>query len=220
MTLMSGGRDDLGVKVLRADADCAEVLRRTGETEIACRIEAGPRRGWRISTGMDFLDHMIEILAFYSGLNIDLEVRSGRKLQHTVAEDAGITLGRAIRLMALKRIEEHGITGFGFSQGILDEAASEARISFEGRASCYIYRNPEIERFGLVEGIEESFLTAFFQGFSQGMGATIQLELKRGEDPHHLWESAFRAFGNALRTLLSRDEWRKGSIAGVKETPD
>ena len=218
--MMSGGRDDLGVKVLRADVDCAEVLRRTGETEIACRIEAGPRRGWRISTGMDFLDHMIEILAFYSGLNIDLEVRSGRKLQHTVAEDAGITLGRAIRLMALKRIEEHGITGFGFSQGILDEAASEARISFEGRAGCYIYRNPEIETFGLVEGIEESFLTAFFQGFSQGMGATIQLELKRGEDPHHLWESAFRAFGNALRTLLSRDEWRRGSIAGVKGTPD
>jgi imidazoleglycerol phosphate dehydratase HisB len=46
---------------------------------------------------MDFLDHMIEILAFYSGLNIDLEVRSGRRLQHTIAEDAGITLGRAIQ---------------------------------------------------------------------------------------------------------------------------
>jgi len=218
--LMSGGRDDLGVKVLRADAGYAEVLRRTRETEIACRVEAGPRREWRISTGMDFLDHMIEILAFYSGLNIDLEVRSGRRLQHTMAEDAGITLGRAIRAMALKRVEEHGIMGFGFSQGILDEAASEARLSFEGRAGCYIYKSPEIGRFGLVEGVEESFLAAFLQGFSQGMGATVQLELKRGEDPHHLWESAFRAFGNALRMLLSRDEWRRGSIAGVKETPD
>ncbi len=215
-----GEKSDLGVKIVRADVDCAEALRKTRETEVSCKVEAGPRREWRISTGIDFIDHMIEILAFYSGLNIDLDVRSGRRLHHTVAEDAGITLGKTLRAMALQRIEAYGIMGFGFSQGVLDEAVSEARISFEGRAGCYVHRSPEAKCFDLVEGVEESFLEAFFQGFSQGMGATIQIELRRGVDPHHLWESAFRAFGNALRMLLSKDEWRRGSIAGIKETPE
>jgi len=218
--LKPGEKSDLGVRIIQEDVDRAEIIRRTRETEVFCRIEAGPRREWRISTGIDFLDHMIEILAFYSGLNIDLEVKSGRRLQHTVAEDAGIALGRALRAMALRRIEAQGIMGFGFSQGMLDEAYSEARISFEGRAGCYIHRCSEAGYFGIVEGIEESFLEAFFQGFSQGMGATIQIELRRGKDSHHLWESAFRAFGNALRMLLSVDEWKRGSIAGVKEIPE
>lgn len=215
---MPGERGSLGVRIIQENADYAEVLRRTKETEISCRVETGPKREWRINTGMDFLDHMIEILALYSGLNIDLEVKSGRRLQHTLAEDTGIALGRALQAMALRRIEVHGIMGFGFSQGILDEAVSEARISFEGRVGCYIHRSPEVKCFNVVEGIGEAFLEAFFQGFSQGMGATIQLELRRGEDPHHLWESVFRAFGNALRMLLNKDEWKRGSIAGVKET--
>lgn len=216
--MTSGEAGELGIKVVRADVDYVEVLRRTRETEVSCRVEAGPRRSWRISTGMDFLDHMIEILAFYLGMNIDLEARSARSLKHTLAEDSGIALGRAFQLMALRRIEAYGIRGFGFSQGVLDEAASEARISLEGRVGCYIRRWPEARRFELVEGVEESFIEAFFHGFSQGMRATIQLELRSGEDPHHLWESAFRAFGAALRMLLSRDEWRRGSVAGVKET--
>ncbi len=218
--MSGGGFGELGVKVLRSGIDEAEILRKTRETEIRCLIKAGARRGWRISTGINFLDHMLEILAFYSGFNLDVEVEVSRRLLHTIVEDVGITLGRAFYLIASQRVEAYGIKGFGFSQGILDEAFSEARISFEGRVGCYLSRGPQVRSFGLVEDIEEKFLESFFQGFSQGMKATIQLELRRGDDPHHLWESAFRAFGNALRNMLERDEWKKGSIAGVKETAE
>ena len=211
---------DLGLKVLRRGLDYAEVLRRTAETEVRCLVEAGARRAWRLETGISFLDHMLEILAYYSGFNIDLEVKASRRLRHMIVEDSGITLGRAFREIALQRVEAHGIRGFGFSQGALDEAFSEARVFVEGRVGCFISRDPSIKRFGAVEDVEEEFLESFFQGFSQGMRATIQIDLRRGEDPHHLWESAFRAFGDALRSALSRDEWRKGSIAGIKQAFD
>ncbi|MEM4021583.1 MAG: hypothetical protein QXI18_04360, partial [Nitrososphaerota archaeon] len=59
-----GEKSDLGVRIIQEDVDRAEIIRRTRETEVFCRIEAGPRREWKISTGIDFLDHMIEILAF------------------------------------------------------------------------------------------------------------------------------------------------------------
>ena len=210
----------LGVKVVRSGVDKAEVLRRTRETEIRCRIDAEPRRSWRICTGINFLDHMLEILAFYSGFNLDVEVKASRKLLHTIIEDVGITLGKAFHVLASERVKAYGIKGFGFSQGILDEAFSDARISFEGRVGCYIDRDQRIRSFELVEDVDEKFLESFFQGFSQGMRATIHVDLRRGDDPHHLWESAFRAFGGALREALSRDEWKKGSIAGIKETID
>lgn len=210
----------LGVKVIRSGVDEAEVLRGTRETEVRCRIDSRSKRRWRISTGINFLDHMLEILAFYSGFNLDVEVKASRRLLHTVIEDVGITLGKAFHVLASERVKAYGIRGFGFSQGILDEAFSDARVSFEGRVGCYVYRDQRVRSFELVEDVDEKFLESFFQGFSQGMRATIHLDLRRGDDPHHLWESAFRAFGNALREALSKDEWRKGSIAGIKETID
>ena len=207
---------ELGVKVLESTGSRAEVLRRTTETEVRCVVEAAPRRSWKLETGIDFLDHMLEILAFYSGFNLDVEVRASRNLRHTIIEDVGITLGRAFQAIAVERVKDRGIRGFGFAQGILDESFSEARISFEGRVGFYLHRDPSLRRFGRVEDLEEEFLEAFFQGFSQGMRATIQIDLRRGEDPHHLWESAFRAFGTALAMALSEDSWRKGSVAGIK----
>jgi len=118
----------------------------------------------------------------------------------------------------MERVKEYGIRGFGFGRCILDEAYSEARISFEGRSGCWIMRSPEIIRFTYVEDLQEEFMNSFFEGFSQGMRITIHLDLLRGSDPHHLWESAFRAFGESLKQVFIKDEWRRGSIAGIKKT--
>lgn len=210
-----------GFRVINVGRENVELERKTTETFIKCRIESGPRREWRINTGINFFNHMIEMLAFYSEFNIDLEVEARRyKLHHTIIEDAGITLGRAFYLLAIERIKEDGIKGFGFSKCILDEACSEARLSFEGRVGCWITKRPETEKHTFVEDIHEEFIKAFFEGFSQGMRISIHIELVRGCDPHHIWESAFRAFGESLRQALKINEWRKGSIAGIKKTVD
>lgn len=193
----------MGVRVLSAGRDCVEWERRTTETYIKCKIESGLRREWRINTG------------------INLEVESSRyKLLHTINEDSGITLGKAFYLLALERIKEYGIRGFGFGRCILDEAYSEARISFEGRVGCRIMRNLESEKFMFVEDIHEESIKEFFEGFTQGMRVTIHIELLRGKDTHHLWESVFRSLGESFRQALTKNEWRKGSVAGVEKPVD
>jgi Imidazoleglycerol-phosphate dehydratase len=208
----------LGISVTGSSPGYASVERRTSETTVRVAVEEGPRRAPRISTGSPFLDHMVEILAFYMEMNVDASVESSRRLMHTVAEDLGISLGAALRSMAEERIAATGCRCQGFAQAVLDEAYSQARVSYEGRALAVVERS--IERFGYVEDLQEEFLVAFMEGMAQGMRATIHVDLMRGRDPHHAWESAFRALGAALRAALERDEWRRGSVAGVKGTAD
>jgi imidazoleglycerol-phosphate dehydratase len=205
----------MDVKV--ANANEAQVVRRTTETEIRSRVYCGKREKWNLDTGLNFLNHMIEELAYFSELNIDAVVKSQRfLLAHTIVEDTGLTLGRAFYELATARSNATGIRGFGSARCVLDEAFCEARVSFEGRVGVYVTRVGR--RFGRVEDVQEEFLESFFQGFAQSMRLTIQIDLLRADDPHHLWEACFRAFGSAMRELLKPDEWRKGGISGVKGT--
>jgi imidazoleglycerol-phosphate dehydratase len=208
----------LGLEVLGSSPTSASARRETRETLVEVSVDDGPRRECRISTGYEFLDHMVEMLSFYARLNIDAKVEAKRRLAHTVAEDLGITLGAALKAMMDKRIEEWGCRCHGYAQAVLDEAWSQARISYEGRSLSLVTRNTA--RFGQVEDIGEEFLKAFIDGLAQGMRSTIHLDLMGGEDPHHVWESGFRALGAALRQALERDPWAMGSVAGVKGTPD
>jgi imidazoleglycerol-phosphate dehydratase len=207
----------LGISVSKLDLNEVQLVRRTAETEVKCRVYSGKKEKWNIDTGLHFFNHMIEELAYFSEFNIDVSVKSPHYLlAHTTVEDTGITLGRAFYELATTRAKGNGIRGFGFSQGLLDEAFVEVRTSFEGRVGIHMDRRAR--RFGMVEDVQEEFMESFFQGFAQGMKLTIHLDLLRGEDPHHLWESAFRAFGDALRQLLKADEWKKGGVSGVKGT--
>jgi imidazoleglycerol-phosphate dehydratase len=210
---------NLGITVLKSSADVAELTRRTTEMEITCKVEKGPRRKLNIDTGINFLNHMVEMLSYYVEFNIDVVVKLPHfKLLHSMVEDTGLTLGRAFYEVAVNRMKETGIRGFGAAQCVMDEAFTQARVSMEGRAGCWITR--DARRFGMVEDVQEEFMEAFFQGFAQRMMLTAQVDMIRGDDPHHLWECAFRSFGEALRQLLEPDPFRKGGVAGIKGTLD
>ncbi len=210
-------QSNLGIQVKKLDLNQVEVVRRTAETTIECKINAGKKQKWNLDTGLHFFNHMLEELAYFSRFNIDATVKSPHfLLTHTVIEDTGITMGRAFYELAMIRGKKTGIRGFGSAVCVLDETYAQSRISLEGRAGTYISRHTR--RFGVVEDVQEEFLESFFQGFAQGMRLTIQLDLMRADDPHHLWEACFRAFGCALGESLQVDEWKKGGIAGVKGT--
>jgi imidazoleglycerol-phosphate dehydratase len=216
---LTKAKNVLGIDVRVATPNQAEVVRRTTETEITCRVRSGKRQKWNLDTGLNFLNHMIEELAYFSELNLDTVVKSPRfLLAHTVVEDTGLTLGKAFHELATARSNGIGIRGFGSAQCVLDEAFCEVRVSFEGRVGVYISRH--VRRFGWVEDVQEEFLESFFQGFAQSMRLTIHIDLLRADDPHHLWEACFRSFGAAMRELLKPDEWRKGGISGIKGTLD
>lgn len=190
----------------------------TRETIIEAEVNLGerdPKLKKGIDTNIPFLDHMIETIAWRGCINIGISIRSiGYKLFHTLAEDSGIILGNIFQEL-LKNKTELGVEGNGIGFAALDEAFSIVNISFEGRSGCFIsHQDVNIPEF--VEKTSSSNMIAFFEGFSQGASTTIHLKFLSGRDPHHIWESAFRAFGEALRDSLKKNPWRADTTVGVK----
>ena len=190
----------------------------TKETVIEAEIELGKRNPdlkEGINTGIAFLDHMIETVAWRSCSNIGISVHSTRyELFHTIAEDAGITFGIALKKLLDNRKSE-GVEGRGSGFGLIDEALSMLNISFEGRAGCAIAED-DIKMPEHVETTQSANLAAFLEGFAHGSGATINLKFISGKDPHHIWESAYRALGEAVRQAISSNPWRSDTSVGVK----
>jgi imidazoleglycerol-phosphate dehydratase len=188
------------------------VRRTTKETEITVRLNGIKERELKNDTSLPFLDHMLDTLAWRACMNIGVEVKTEEKLRHPIAEDVGITVGLTFLELYRSKLPD-GVEGFGFAKGAIDEAVADVTVSIEGRVNSFI-DGPD---FVDVEGMSGYDLIAFLEGFSQGCTCTLQVDFK-GSDPHHSWEAVFRALGLALREALKPNEWRKGSIPGLKGT--
>lgn len=168
----------------------------------------------KIVTPRNFLNHMLETISWRSCMNIQVSLEMGEYfLDHVLCEDVGITLGETLRLL-FQANRERGVNGAGSSLMIIDEALSQVVVSFEERSMCCFHNQvPLPDR---VEDMLSADLIVLLEGLAQGARATIHLEMLKGRDPHHLWESAFRAFGEALRLVFAPNEWRRGTTPGVK----
>jgi len=203
----------LGIDVIR-DTNDVKVDRTTKETKISVNVNVIRDKSLDVDTTIPFLDHMIETLAQKANLNIGVKIDSKVNLEHTIAEDIGMTLGNAILELFKIKLSE-GIEGFGFAKGVIDEASADATISIEGRVNYFI-NGPEFQN---VDGISGCSLVAFLEGFCQGCKCTLRLDYS-GKDPHHSWEAAFRAVGYAIKNAFSKNTWRKGTISAMKGTLD
>lgn len=210
----------LGVTIERSTPEYVKVTRRTRETEVVAEISL-TKRDLSISTGIGFLDHMIEQLSWYACMSIGITVKclKNRKLTHTVAEDAGLTLGYAFKELYIKRMNI-GLNSAGSAYAAIDEALALAVISIEGRSNAFINAECEGAIAENVEDLRSKDLIAFIEGLAQGMRTTIHIHILQGKDPHHTWEATFRSLGWALREAFNVNEWRKGGIAGIKGTLD
>ncbi len=211
----------LGYVVERENKEGISLKRETKESLVKINIETGKRREFRIDTGLEFFNHMIETIAWRACINIDAEYTNMQyKLTHVITEDIGLALGKAFRKL-LDKNTETGVNGSGSGICTIDEAMAIVCVSFEGRCNTFIdtKNSPgtDIER---VEDMLSQDLPEFFNGFSQGAGATINIKTLSGNNPHHTWESIFRAFGEALKGCFQENSWRKGTTAGVKGTFD
>ncbi len=205
----------LGVTVKKSSTKEASVQRITAETTVEVEVSIKPKEA-NVSTGYNFLDHMIESIARWGCISIKITLEANKPLSHMIAEDAGITVGLALQNLSKKRIEELGIEGIGFAHAPIDEALSEAIVSIEGRSNTYIESKCEGSKTDQVEDLSPKDLVAFIEGLSQGWGATIHVRVLKGVDPHHSWESAFRALGIAISSSLKENPSRKGAIPGLK----
>lgn len=210
--------DFSGMTVEKKDGLYA-VRRVTREAEIEVALGRGDYRAPELATTLLFFDHMLEMLGWYSDLNIDATYAARTyRLMHVVCEDIGLALGHAARTLVVDEIAT-GVESRGDGFALMDEAVATSAISFEGRANAFF----TIEDAAALERVEDMLcidLVAFFEGFSQGARATVHLRLSNGMDPHHAWEAGFRAFGHALRNALRPNPRRAGLTAGVKGTLD
>jgi len=192
--------------------------RKTAESEIMVKIDFGPRyadpkKG--LNTTMPFLNHMLEHVIARGEFNLEVNVElKDFYLFHVVCEDIGITIGKAIKEYVESRLDD-GITGYGSASAIIDEALSQSVISFENRAYLDFYHPDEVVIPSQTENTNSEDLRTFFEGFVQGASCTLHLNIMKGINGHHIWEAAFRSFGEALSKALSIREWRKGITSGV-----
>lgn len=189
------------------------VRRKTSETEIKVSINKGellPDYRKKIRTPLPFLNHMIEHIAWRASLNIDIELSFDEfELCHLVCEDVAMTLGKAVG----EYVRLNTPSGYGFATGIIDEAAADAVISFEDR-SLFVF-DTSVKYAETVEGMPSEELLTFLDGFAQGARCTLQVNLRRGENGHHIWEAVYRAVGIALGQALSVEKTREGLTSGV-----
>ena len=195
-----------------ANADrTAEVSRNTSETRITVRVNLDGSGQSQLSTGIGFFDHMLEQIARH-GL-IDLEVRADGDLHidgHHTVEDVGITLGQAVaRAMGDKK----GLRRYGHAYVPLDEALTRVVIDLSGRPG--LVQNIAFTS-GMIGGFDTQLTHEFFQGFVNHAGATLHIDNLRGVNAHHQCETAFKAFGRALRAAVERDPRSAGSIPSTK----
>lgn len=192
-----------------------KAIRKTSESEMGVILDFSPLKSdyrKKIDTTIVFLNHMIEHIAYRGGFNIETKVSlADYGLTHVIAEDLGISLGKAIK----KYIDTtDGAYGYGDAVGIIDEARAGCAVSFESRAYINIdYHGVEIPT--QTEGMLSEDLETFLEGFVQGAMCTMHIDLYKGHNGHHIWEAIYRAFGSALNRAVTVSEERRGKTSGV-----
>lgn len=192
-----------------------KAIRKTTESEMGAILDfSGVKPDYRkyINTTVPFLDHMIEHIAYRSGINIETHVElKDFTLSHLIAEDLGMALGKAFGQYIATT---DGARGYGDAIGLIDEARAECAVSFESRAYISIdYHGNELP--DTTEGMMREDLETFLEGFVQGAMCTLHVDLYKGHNGHHIWEAIYRAFGTALSNAAAVTESRKGKTAGV-----
>jgi imidazoleglycerol-phosphate dehydratase len=178
----------------------ASVTRQTKETSIEVTLELDGTGTYDVSTGIGFLDHMLEQLSRHS--LIDLKVRAKGDLHidfHHTTEDTGIAIGQAV---ADALGERRGITRFGSAYAPMDETLT--RVALDISARPYLIWRVSFSRPKLGEMDTELF-KEWFQAFAQAAGITLHVETLYGENNHHIVESCYKALARALRTAVAID---------------
>ena len=176
------------------------VERDTSETSIVVRLELDGRGKYTVSTGIRFLDHMLELFTRHGGFDLVLRATGDLDVdQHHTVEDVGIALGEAVdKALGTRR----GINRAGYFVMTMDESLGVAAIDLSGRAHAVVAPRLKVRKVG---DLDAELLTDFFEGFARGARANVHLKVLYGRSGHHQIEALFKAFGRALRMACSRD---------------
>jgi imidazoleglycerol-phosphate dehydratase len=189
----------------------AAIDRNTKETKIRIRLIIEGRGRYKISTGIRFFDHMLELFAHHGGFDLDLSANGDLDVdQHHTVEDVGIGLGQAFA-QALGNKRE--ILRAGYFVMPMDETLGLAAIDFSGRTAAVVDTKVRVR---LVGDLQSELVDDFFDGFARGANANVHARILYGRSNHHKIEALFKAFARALRAACWRDGQMKRLLPSTK----
>jgi imidazoleglycerol-phosphate dehydratase len=189
----------------------ATVKRATKETDVAVTVDLDGSGQATIATGIGFLDHMLDLLARHS--RIDITVKAAGDLHidhHHTTEDVGIALGQAVK-QALGDMK--GITRYADVHLPMDEALTRVAIDISGRPYLVFEAAFGRDKIGTFD---TELVKEWFQAFAMNAGITLHVETLYGTNDHHISESCFKGLARALRAAVAIDPRSKNEVPSTK----
>ena len=189
----------------------ALINRRTAETTITIRLGLEGRGRYTISTGIRFLDHMLELVARHGAFDLRIDAVGDLDVdQHHTVEDVGIALGEAVaKAVGLRR----GINRAGYFVMPMDETLGVAAVDLSGRPHAVVDLRLRVQRVG---DLQTELIQDFFEGFAQGARANVHVKVLYGRSSHHQVEALFKAFARALRVACDKDSRMAKQLPSTK----
>lgn len=189
----------------------ASIARTTKETDISASIDLDGTGASEISTGIGFLDHMLEQLARHALIDIKLEAKGDLHIDfHHTTEDVGIVLGQAV---AKALGDKQGITRYADVHLPMDETLTRVAIDVSGRPFLVWDVNFNQPKIG---EIDTELFREWFQAFAQNAGITLHVANLYGENNHHIAETCFKGLARALRAAVTVDPRQAGRVPSTK----
>ena len=189
----------------------ARIERHTKETQIAGRLQIDGGGRYQISTGIRFLDHMLELFSKHGAFDLELTATGDLDVdQHHTVEDAGIVLGD---LFAKALGDRRGINRAGYFIQTMDESLAFVAVDLGGRPTLVLDQQVNVVYVG---DLQTELLHDFFEGFTNHAGANLHAKVMYGRSNHHKIEAIFKCFARALRYACSTDERLKDQLPSTK----
>lgn len=185
------------------------ITRETSETQISLNLQLDGQGASEVSTGLGFLDHMLELFARHGLFDLEVQCKGDLDVDsHHTVEDVGICLGLAVK-EALGSAA--GIKRYGWVVLPMDEALATVALDLGGRPYLAVSL-PTLE--GDIGGFAMELLPEFFQAFCNNAGANLHIKVDSGRNRHHMAEAIFKAFSKALDQAVTVDP----RVEGVPST--
>jgi imidazoleglycerol-phosphate dehydratase len=189
----------------------ASVSRRTAETDVFVSLSLDGAGMAAISTGVGFLDHMLELFARHALFDLEVKVAGDLHVdQHHTIEDTGIAIGQAF----LKAIgDKKGIARYADVHLPMDETLSRVALDISGRPFLVFRAAFPAEKIG---AFDTELVREWFQAFAMNGGVTLHVETLYGDNSHHIAESCFKGLARALRKAVALDPREEGRVPSTK----
>ncbi|MGB3807743.1 MAG: imidazoleglycerol-phosphate dehydratase HisB [Erythrobacter sp.] len=194
-----------------ASTRTGRIERNTAETKIAIKVDLDGSGQYDVSTGIGFLDHMVEQFSKHSLIDVSMTVEGDLQVdQHHTTEDSAIALGQAL---AQALGDKAGIARYGHAYSPMDETLARVALDISGRPYLVWHAGFSQEKLGEWD---TELIEHWFHSVAQSAGLTLHVELLYGSNNHHICESIYKGFARAMRIAVERDPRKGDAVPSTK----